>query len=120
MGRIRVLHVSQPVRGGVAAVVAQYAAAQVAAGWEVTVAFPAAQPEDREPGALAHAVTQAGAAVAHWSARCAPGRTVPAEAREPFAPRTSTGADPPPFIQGGAGRATGRSGAYSGSVSAAC
>jgi len=82
MGGIRVLHVSQPVRGGVAAVVAQYAAAQVAAGWEVTVVCPAEQPEDREPGALAHAAAQAGAAVAHWSARRAPGRTVPAEARE--------------------------------------
>jgi glycosyltransferase involved in cell wall biosynthesis len=82
MGGIRVLHVSQPVRGGVAAVVAQYAAAQVAAGWQVTVACPAARPEDREPGTLAHAATQAGAAVAHWAARRAPGRTVPAEARE--------------------------------------
>ena len=82
MGGIRVLHVSQPVRGGVAAVVAQYAAAQVAAGWEVTVACPAAQPEEREPGALAHVAARAGAAVAHWSARRAPGRTVPAEARE--------------------------------------
>jgi glycosyltransferase involved in cell wall biosynthesis len=66
----------------VAAVVAQYAAAQVEAGWQVTVACPAARPEDREPGTLAHAATGAGAAVAHWAARRAPGRTVPAEARE--------------------------------------
>jgi glycosyltransferase involved in cell wall biosynthesis len=81
MGGIRVLHVSQPVRGGVAAVVAQLAAAQVEAEWEVTVACPAAQPHELEAGALAHTAAQAGAAVAHWAARRTPGRTVPAEAR---------------------------------------
>lgn len=57
---LRVLHVSQPTEGGVARCVAQYAAAQVARGWQVGVACPGGQ--------LGTAAAACGAEVLRWSA----------------------------------------------------
>ncbi|MCD2195933.1 glycosyltransferase [Actinomycetospora endophytica] len=69
----RVLHVSQPVDGGVAAYVAQVAADQRARGWDVVVACP---PTGALPGALA----AHGVAHRPWHARRDPGPWVPREA----------------------------------------
>ncbi|POX48014.1 glycosyltransferase family 1 protein, partial [Streptomyces sp. Ru71] len=63
--RARVLHVSQPVEGGVARVVTDLARAQLGAGWEVAVACP--------DGPLAAAVRALGADVRPWHATRAPG-----------------------------------------------
>ncbi|HWH13351.1 MAG TPA: glycosyltransferase, partial [Miltoncostaeaceae bacterium] len=70
--RPRVLHVSQPVEAGVAVVVHQLAADQVAAGWEVAVACPPGGP-------LAGWVAAAGARHLPWPATRQPG---PSTARE--------------------------------------
>jgi glycosyltransferase involved in cell wall biosynthesis len=69
----RVLHVSQAVRGGVAAYVAQVAADQRARGWEVTVACP-------PTGVLRDALARDGVAHRTWNARRSPGPSVPREA----------------------------------------
>jgi glycosyltransferase involved in cell wall biosynthesis len=69
----RVLHVAQPVDGGVGRYVADLAVAQHAAGWAVAVAAP--------PGPLADEVVAAGIPWLRWEAARSPGRTVPAEAR---------------------------------------
>jgi glycosyltransferase involved in cell wall biosynthesis len=69
----RVLHVSQPVDGGVAAYVAQVAADQAARGWDVVVACPPA-------GMLADALARAGVPHLAWEARRSPGPSVPREA----------------------------------------
>lgn len=67
------MHVSQPTTGGVAAVVAHLAEAQVAHRWEVAVVSPNAD-------ALPSRVEQAGAWHVMWSARRAPGLSVLREA----------------------------------------
>ncbi|MFE0788503.1 glycosyltransferase [Streptomyces mutabilis] len=67
----RVLHVTQPVDGGVARVVTDLTRAQVAAGLHVAVACP--------DGALAGELRSLGADVRHWPATRSPG---PALARE--------------------------------------
>ncbi|PZT69449.1 glycosyltransferase family 1 protein [Streptomyces sp. SW4] len=64
--RLRVLHVTQPVDGGVARVVTDLTRAQLAAGLDVTVACP-------DGGGLAQALRSLGADVRHWRARRAPG-----------------------------------------------
>ncbi|MFG3099457.1 glycosyltransferase [Streptomyces sp. NPDC048182] len=69
----RVLHVTQPVDGGVARVVADLARAQLAAGLRVSVACP--------DGPLAAGLRSLGADVRHWPATRAPGPAVAAEAR---------------------------------------
>jgi glycosyltransferase involved in cell wall biosynthesis len=69
----RVLHVTQPVDGGVARVVAELVRAQRAAGFGVTVACP-------ESG-LAQTLRELGANVRHWPATRAPGRSLPREVR---------------------------------------
>ncbi|MEV7289552.1 glycosyltransferase [Streptomyces sp. NPDC093252] len=69
----RVLHLTQPVDGGVARVVAELTRAQLAAGWEVVVACP--------EGALAREVTALGAGLHLWRATRAPGRSLPGEVR---------------------------------------
>ncbi|MFE1444477.1 glycosyltransferase [Streptomyces sp. NPDC058739] len=67
----RVLHVTQPVDGGVARVVVQLVGAQLAAGLRVSVACP--------DGPLTGLLHKAGAEVLHWPATRSPG---PALARE--------------------------------------
>ncbi|MFJ4712661.1 glycosyltransferase family 4 protein [Streptomyces sp. NPDC088785] len=69
-----VLHVTQPVDGGVARVVADLVRAQRAAGMQVTVACPAS---GELPGTLA----ALGCEVLEWEATRAPGRAVPDECR---------------------------------------
>jgi glycosyltransferase involved in cell wall biosynthesis len=69
---LAVLHMTQPVEGGVARVVADLAAAQVRAGARVVVACPPGGP-------LAAAVTAAGAETVRWPARRAPGPGLPVE-----------------------------------------
>ncbi|WP_428815088.1 glycosyltransferase [Streptomyces albus subsp. chlorinus] len=71
-GRATVLHLAQPVEGGVARVVADLAAAQVRAGWSVVVACPAGGVLEREASA-------AGARTARWRAVREPGMRVAAE-----------------------------------------
>ncbi len=67
--RPTILHVSQPVDGGVARVVADLVRAQVAAGLRVVVAAP--------PGGALHGdAAAAGAEVAPWSASRSPGPTL--------------------------------------------
>ncbi|MCI3269519.1 glycosyltransferase [Streptomyces cylindrosporus] len=66
--RPRVLHVTQPVDGGVARVVTDLARAQLAAGLHVTVACP----ESR----LAAGLRSLGADVRHWRATRSPGPTL--------------------------------------------
>jgi glycosyltransferase involved in cell wall biosynthesis len=69
----RVLHVAQPVDGGVGRYVADLAVAQHAAGWAVAVACP--------PGQLADEVAAAGVPWVQWRAARSPGPSVPAETR---------------------------------------
>jgi glycosyltransferase involved in cell wall biosynthesis len=71
---MRVLHVSQPVDAGVARVVVDLVADQVARGWDVAVACPA-------EGWLPEAARKAGARVAPWSATRSPGPRTVAEAQ---------------------------------------
>ncbi|MFJ6215817.1 glycosyltransferase [Streptomyces sp. NPDC092296] len=68
-----ILHVSQPVDGGVARVVADLVRGQVAEGHRVAVACPPG-------GRLAGRAAAAGAEVLPWPARRSPGPTVAAEA----------------------------------------
>lgn len=68
-----VLHVTQPVDGGVARVVTDLVRAQRAAGLDVTVACP--------DGDLAQTLRELGADVRHWHATRAPGLTLPGEVR---------------------------------------
>ncbi|MEV5433849.1 glycosyltransferase family 4 protein [Streptomyces sp. NPDC052701] len=69
----RVLHVTQPVDGGVARVVAELVRAQRAAGFGVTVACP--------DSGLARTLRELGASVRNWPATRAPGRALPHEVR---------------------------------------
>ncbi|MFH8972727.1 glycosyltransferase [Streptomyces sp. NPDC017890] len=69
----RVLHVTQPVDGGVARVVKDLTRAQVAAGMRVTVACP--------DGALADGLRSLGADVRHWPATRSPGPPLVPEVR---------------------------------------
>jgi glycosyltransferase involved in cell wall biosynthesis len=71
--RPRVLHITQPVDGGVARVVTDLARAQLAAGLHVTVACP--------DGPLAAAARSLGADVRHWHAARSPGPTLVREVR---------------------------------------
>ncbi|MEU0943949.1 glycosyltransferase [Streptomyces canus] len=71
--RPRVLHLTQPVDGGVARVVTDLARAQLAAGLHVTVACP--------DGPLAPAVRGLGADVRHWHATRSPGPALMREVR---------------------------------------
>jgi glycosyltransferase involved in cell wall biosynthesis len=67
-----VLHVAQPVDGGVARYVVDAATDQTNRGWTVTVACPAT-------GWLPEELDRRGIARVVWNARRAPGPTVPAE-----------------------------------------
>ena len=69
---LTVLHMTQPVDGGVARVVTDLAAAQVRAGARVVVACP-------PQGQLTRAVTAVGAEAVRWPARRAPGPGLPVE-----------------------------------------
>ncbi|WDF38225.1 glycosyltransferase [Streptomyces sp. T12] len=69
-----ILHVAQPVEGGVARVVADLVAAQLAAGLRVTVACP-------EGGASADALRGPACTVLRWDATRSPGRRLPGEVR---------------------------------------
>ncbi|MFE6283378.1 glycosyltransferase [Streptomyces sp. NPDC057877] len=69
----RVLHLTQPVEGGVAEVVAALTRAQLAAGLRVTVGCPG--------GALAAALRESGADVRRWEATRAPGPSLAGEVR---------------------------------------
>ncbi|MFF5855738.1 glycosyltransferase [Streptomyces sp. NPDC012751] len=71
--RPRVLHLAQPVDGGVARVVRDLARAQLAAGLRVTVACP--------DGTLAADLRAPGADVRHWRAGRSPGPGLPGEVR---------------------------------------
>ena len=71
--RPRVLHLTQPVDGGVARVVTDLARAQLAAGLHVTVACP--------DGPLAPALRGLGADVRHWHATRSPGPALVHEVR---------------------------------------
>lgn len=73
MRRRTVLHVAQPTTAGVARVVADLTADQLARGWDVTVACPT-------DGTLAANVVAAGARHLAWPAGRTPGPSVPAEA----------------------------------------
>ncbi len=70
---LTILHVSQPVDGGVARVVADLVQGQRAAGHRVLVACPPG-------GRLGPAAVSAGAELLDWPARRSPGGSVPAEA----------------------------------------
>ncbi|OIJ69367.1 glycosyltransferase [Streptomyces mangrovisoli] len=69
----RVLHVTQPVDGGVARVVTDLARAQLADGWQVSVACPR--------GPLAAGLRRLGADVRHWDASRSPGAGLADEVR---------------------------------------
>ncbi|MBC7268617.1 MAG: glycosyltransferase, partial [Streptomyces sp.] len=69
----RVLHLTQPVHGGVAKVVADLTRAQLAAGWRVTVGCPDSD--------LARQVRASGADVRRWEATRAPGVSLAGEVR---------------------------------------
>ncbi|MFF3498217.1 glycosyltransferase [Streptomyces sp. NPDC003247] len=69
----RVLHLTQPVDGGVARVVTDLARAQLAAGLHVTVACP--------QSALAADLRSLGVDVRRWEASRTPGRSLPGEVR---------------------------------------
>jgi glycosyltransferase involved in cell wall biosynthesis len=69
-----VLHVTQPVEGGVAGLVTDLAAAQLAAGLRVTVACP-------RGGTLTDALRAVGCRVLPWDATRAPGHRLPGEVR---------------------------------------
>ncbi|MEU8689629.1 glycosyltransferase [Streptomyces sp. NPDC048665] len=71
--RPRVLHLAQPVDGGVARVVLDLARAQLAAGLHVTTACP--------DGELADGLRELGADVRRWQAGRAPGPGLPGEVR---------------------------------------
>ncbi|WP_327315150.1 glycosyltransferase [Streptomyces sp. NBC_01235] len=71
--RPRVLHLTQPVDGGVARVVTDLARAQLAAGLHITVACP--------PSPLSDDLRALGADVRHWAATRAPGPSLPGEVR---------------------------------------
>ncbi|MEU4979217.1 glycosyltransferase [Streptomyces sp. NPDC021969] len=71
--RPRVLHLTQPVDGGVARVVADLTRAQLAAGLRVAVACPA--------GDLADRLRALGADVRHWPSTRSPGPALVAEVR---------------------------------------
>ncbi|HYU56512.1 MAG TPA: glycosyltransferase, partial [Actinomycetota bacterium] len=71
---MRVLHVSQPVEGGVGRWVAALVAHQRALGWDVVIAAPGA-------GELSARAAAAGAAVRSWEASRSPGASVPGEVR---------------------------------------
>lgn len=70
---MRVLHVSQPVDAGVAAVALMLAVDQRGRGWDARIACP--------PGELAERAAEASVPVATWRATRGPGRSVPAETR---------------------------------------
>ncbi|MEE4541249.1 glycosyltransferase family 4 protein [Streptomyces sp. V4-01] len=72
LGGLTVLHLAQPVEGGVARVVTDLARAQVRGGARVVVACP-------QEGPLPEAVRAAGAATVPWPARRAPGPGLPRE-----------------------------------------
>jgi glycosyltransferase involved in cell wall biosynthesis len=67
----RVLHVTQPVDGGVAGVVTDLVRTQRAAGFDVTVACP--------DGSLRQALRELGADVLHWPAARTPGPSLAGE-----------------------------------------
>lgn len=69
----RVLHLTQPVDGGVARVVTDLVRAQLSGGLHVTVACP--------DGPLAPAVAALGAEVRHWPATRSPGPSLAGEVR---------------------------------------
>ncbi|MGW0705287.1 glycosyltransferase family 4 protein [Streptomyces sp. NPDC002643] len=69
----RVLHLTQPVDGGVARVVTDLVRAQLAEGLQVTVACP--------DGPLAPALRALGTDVRHWAATRSPGPTLLGEVR---------------------------------------
>ncbi|MFE9382185.1 glycosyltransferase [Streptomyces sp. NPDC007025] len=71
-GGLTVLHLAQPVDGGVARVVADLARAQVGAGLHVVVGCPAG-------GELADEAAAAGARALHWPAVREPGARIAAE-----------------------------------------
>jgi glycosyltransferase involved in cell wall biosynthesis len=71
--RPRVLHLTQPVDGGVARVVTDLTRAQLAAGLHVTVACPQSPLTDR--------LRSLGADVRHWEAARSPGPTLVGEVR---------------------------------------
>src|SRR5690242_19709019 len=71
--RTRVLHLAQPVDGGVARVVLDLARAQLAAGLHVTVACPG--------GELGARLRELGADVRDWRAARSPGPGLPGEVR---------------------------------------
>ncbi|MEU0253018.1 glycosyltransferase family 4 protein [Streptomyces sp. NPDC006184] len=71
--RPRILHLAQPVEGGVARVVLDLARAQLAAGLRVTVACPG--------GELAAGLGELGADVREWRAGRSPGPGLPGEVR---------------------------------------
>lgn len=73
-GRITVLHLAQPVEGGVARVVTDLAGAQVRAGLRVVVGCPGNTP-------LARAAAAVGATTLHWPASREPGPRTAAEVR---------------------------------------
>lgn len=70
-----ILHVAQPVEAGVARVVADLVAAQLAAGLRVSVACP-------EGGTLTDALRALDATVVRWDATRAPGHRLPGEVRQ--------------------------------------
>ncbi|MDX5566324.1 glycosyltransferase [Streptomyces sp. ID05-04B] len=70
----RVLHLTQPVEGGVAQVVTDLARAQLAAGLHVTVACP--------DGGLAGELRSLGARTRRWAATRSPGPSLPGEVRQ--------------------------------------
>ncbi|MPY63393.1 glycosyltransferase family 4 protein [Streptomyces spongiae] len=69
----RILHITQPVDGGVARIVTDLMRAQLADGLHVTVACPG--------GGLAPTLRAIGADVRHWHATRSPGRTLVQEVR---------------------------------------
>ena len=71
--RLRVMHVSQPVEGGVRTVVASVIADQHQRGWDVLLACP--------PGGLADDAAAAGVPVVPWRATRGPGLGVISECR---------------------------------------
>jgi hypothetical protein len=71
---LTILHVSQPVDGGVAQVVADLVRGQVADGHAVVVACPCT-----EGGRLSREVTAAGARLVPWGAERAPDAGLPQE-----------------------------------------
>lgn len=70
-----VLHVAQPVEGGVARVVTDLVAAQLAAGLRVTVACPVG-------GTLSDTLRARGCTVLRWDATRSPGHRLPGEVRQ--------------------------------------